>query len=446
MSADQDHSFSRRRFNQTAVVGALGLACGLPDAAEARRNRGSWKVPLRRVYTARKPAEVNGGPLELPPWTLGRDSSSDSAMLMFRGNPSHTFYGTGDISDDLKVIWKHRMIDFETKLRGVPKTWRGTGWTGQAAYYAGYVFIGSQGRSFYAFDAATGKVRWRLEGKRMFKSSPCFYENRLYVGNVDNQIRCIDAATGNVLWARETITDCDSSPCVVDDRLYICGEDGNARCLDPRTGDKIWETFLGGRGKGSKGGSNGIESSAAIADGELFAGSYDGRLFCVDTATGKIKWTAKTGDDTDASPVISGKFVYVGAEDQASKLYCFDRSQQGKLVWTYEGNRRGYWGTPALADGVLYAAGNDARLHAVDAKTGQGLWKYRAGAAMWSSPAYVNGKLVVGSFDSYIHMVDAKTGQGIKKVKLAGQCLSTPTVVDGKVYIGCSAGTFYCLG
>ena len=235
--------------------------------------------------------------LKLPAWPEKLRDSSWDKTFMFRGNPTHTFYGTGSLRDTLEIQWSHRMIDFHTTLRGRKVTWRGTGWTGQPISYGGYIFVGSVGRSFYAFDAQTGAVRWRLEGKRMFKSSPCFYQNRIYVACVDDLLRCIDASTGRVIWAAHMLNDCDSSPCVVDDKVYICGESGHARCLDPRSGTIIWETYLGGTGPGTKPGSNGVGPQPSQMASCLL---HPGRLFCVDIKTGRVKWTTKTGDDTDA--------------------------------------------------------------------------------------------------------------------------------------------------
>ena len=48
-------------------------------------------------------------------------------------------------------------------------TWAGTGWTGAAVKLGDYVFVGSVGGYVYAFEAMTGKLRWRLKGGGMFK-------------------------------------------------------------------------------------------------------------------------------------------------------------------------------------------------------------------------------------------------------------------------------------
>lgn len=390
-------------------------------------------------------ARTRSGRLTLPAWCYGANSVGDDAMLMFRGNGSHTFYGTGPLPTTApRVAWKFRTARRRTTLRGRPVVWAGTGWTGTAVKYGDYVFFGSVGGYVYALHAETGQLIWQCRGGRMFKGSPCLYKNRLYIGNTDNLLRCIDAETGRVVWRHDTGNDLDSSPCVIDGCLYIAGENGHVRCLNPETGAVIWKTFVGGIAPGSKLGSNGSETSPAVADGELYTATYDGFLFCLDTKSGAIKWKAQTHDDTDASAVILGRYVYACAEEHASYLFCFDR-HDGREVWRYRGNTKGYWSTPAIADGRLHVGGQDGRLHTVDPETGNGLWTHQTGDAIWSSPAVVDGKVVFGSRDAFIYCLDADSGRRLWRKKLDGRIISSPCIIDGKIWIGTATGYFYCL-
>jgi outer membrane protein assembly factor BamB len=392
-----------------------------------------------------EPEEAVGGPLALGPWAHGKSSTSTATMLMFRGNGAHTFYGTGPLPEQApRILWQHRMIDFPSLYYGEPHVWSGTGWTGQAAKLGDYVFIGSQGCHLYAFEAASGKLRWRFHGDRMFKASVCLYENRVYIGNVDNFLRCLDAATGKVIWKLNTMKDLDSSACVVDDRLYIAGENGHARCLDPRTGTQIWKTFVGAINRGPKGGSYGSETSPAVANGEYYCATYDGELFRIDAATGEIVWKAITGDDTDASPVIWGDFVYAAAQEKSPFVHCFERAT-GKLVWKKQ-SKGGFWASPALSGGKLFIGSAGGEILALDATSGALVWRVDLGHPTWSSASVVDEKLVIAGFDGVLRCLDAKTGKPVWEKKLGGRMHSTPCIVDGKIYIGTRQGFFYAIG
>jgi eukaryotic-like serine/threonine-protein kinase len=151
-----------------------------------------------------------------------------------------------------------------------------------------------------------------------------------------------------------------------------------------------------------------------------------------------VRWKARTYDDTDASPVIAGEFVYAAAEERASYLYCFTRDT-GREVWRYSGNPSGYWSTPAFAGERPYVGRDDTFLHCVDAKTGQGIWTFRTGAA-------VDGKVVFGSRDANLYCVDAASGREIWRVALDGRINSSPCIVRGYIWIGSATGWIYCFG
>lgn len=419
-----------------SVAGASILTPGLLLAEDKKK-----KVDEEKNWI--EPDGLTGEPLKLPKWSHGKSSTSTSTMLMFRGNPTHTFYGTGPVSEKPKQVWSQTLAKFHTKLRGRKVIWTGTGWSGQPSMLGDFVFVGGQGGYFYAFEAKTGKIRWRFKGRRMFKGSCCIYNNRIYTGNTDDMFRCLDAATGKQIWALDTGTDCDSSGVVVDDRLYVGGESGFLRCLNPANGKHHWKTHLGGTGKGTLPGSNGSETSPAVSDGEVYAATYDGFLHCVNAKNGKVKWKAETGDDTDVSPVIVGDRVYVAAEEKSPFLYCFDRSKKGKTVWSFK-NSTGWWSSPAVVGDKLYIGGNDGRLYCLNAKTGKQIWAFKAGAGIWSSPAVVDGKVIFGCRNPFLYMLDAKTGKFIWKGNMGGRTLSTPIVVNGSIYVGSSAGEFKC--
>lgn len=433
----------KRRTFLISSAAALATAPALVQGALA--GRGS-DTPVKGTKKPRdQPVETAGGPIDLKPWRYGDASTGPDAMLMFRGNPSHTFYGVGPVPEKTpEIVWKHRMIDFESLYYGTPHVWAGTGWTGQAAYLDGYVFVGSQGRSFYAFEAETGKVRWRFESSRQIKSSVCLYDNKLYFGSVDDWLRCLDARTGEVVWRVNTGRDLDSSACVVGGRLYIAGENGNARCLDPQTGELHWKYFVGAINRGKKTGSYGSETSPAVVDGEYYTATYDGELFRLDADTGKKRWIAKTGGDTDASPVVWGDYVYTATEEEAPNIYCFAR-EDGRKVWEVK-KTRGFWSTPAIVDGTLYITCDNGRCYAVDALTGAEKWTTKLNSPSWSSPVVVDGKVLFGDFHGHLWCLDAKTGAEVWKLKLGGHLHSTPVVMNGRIYVGTAAGSFYCLG
>ncbi len=136
-----------------------------------------------------------------------------------------------------------------------------------------------------------------------------------------------------------------------------------------------------------------------------------------------------------------------------------------KLVpaWTFSfggEKQRGQESQPLVADGVMYVTGSYSRVFAIDVKTGEELWQYDArlpdgimpccdvinrGAALYEDMVYF------GTLDAKIVALDAKTGKVKWKKKVgdykAGYSLTaTPLIVEGKVVTGVSGGEFGIVG
>ena len=136
-----------------------------------------------------------------------------------------------------------------------------------------------------------------------------------------------------------------------------------------------------------------------------------------------------------------------------------DNVAQLGFAWEYRlGTRRGLEATPVVVDGALYTTGNFGWVYAVDAATGHELWKYNPevdgqwgryaccdainrGVAVWQ------GRVYVGALDGYLHAIDAATGQRLWKVDTlpargpkAPFTLSATPVVAGDLVIVGSAG------
>jgi quinohemoprotein ethanol dehydrogenase len=98
------------------------------------------------------------------------------------------------------------------------------------------------------------------------------------------------------------------------------------------------------------------------------------------------------------------------------------------FAWDYKlGTNRGLEATAVVVDGVMYAAGNWGRVYALDATTGRELWTYNPGVeGQWGRYAccdVVNrglavwkGRVYIASVDGYLHAIDARTGQRVWRV------------------------------
>ncbi len=120
-------------------------------------------------------------------------------------------------------------------------------------------------------------------------------------------------------------------------------------------------------------------------------------------------------------------------------------------------------GTPLFVDGVLYVSTAWSKVYAFDAKTGKQLWQYNPKVpGEWAAKvccglvnrgiAAYNGKIYVGTLDARLVALDAKTGseawstltfEGSKDDPTNRYSITmAPRIVKGKVMIGASGGEF----
>ena len=143
-------------------------------------------------------------------------------------------------------------------------------------------------------------------------------------------------------------------------------------------------------------------------------------------------------------------------ETRFSQLNKIDTDTVGELglAWSLDlHSRRGVEATPIVVDGAMFVSASWSVVHAVNAVTGEELWVYdpqvpREYASKGCCDvvnrgvAVYEGKVFVGAFDGHLHAIDAATGERIWKTdtienrEMAYTITGAPRVINGKVIIG----------
>ena len=125
-----------------------------------------------------------------------------------------------------------------------------------------YLFVATPNNQVIAYDAATGKVRWRFQRELPEGFSALHRTNRgvalwgdkVYVGSIDCVLNALDAKTGKLLWEAQV---CDweqgayitSAPLVAKGKVMIgpsggeFGVRGYLKAFDAETGKPAWTTY-----------------------------------------------------------------------------------------------------------------------------------------------------------------------------------------------------------
>jgi outer membrane protein assembly factor BamB len=265
------------------------------------------------------------------------------------------------------------------------------------------------------------------------------------------------------------------SPAIVGDTVYVGDAEGMLHAVDIKTGKPRW-TYKA---------EDGFETTPLVAGGRVFIGDLGGVFHAVNAADGKKAWTAETLSSIHSSANLAGDGQVVFGNDGA-EIYCLSVAD-GKEVWKRSAGDR-VNSAPAIGFGTALVSGCDAKLRAIDVKTGQEkfaadmgalspgspvvladrilmgtdegrivafaadgskqLWEYKDiqnQAMVYSSVAVSQGIAVAGARDRHVHAVDVNTGAGLWKFRTKGDVESSPAIAGGRVYVGSKDKRLYVL-
>lgn len=213
-------------------------------------------------------------------------------------------------------------------------------------------------------------------------------------------------------------------------------------------GGILWQHQLGGE----------LWSPMSYADGALYLGSDDGGFYAFDVARREVKWRFETGGIIRSGAALSGDNLLFASDD--GFLYCLSRNS-GQLQWRFDLESAevprflpspeppyGYdfmHSTPVVADGVVFVGSANHALFAVDATTGQQVWRFDTQGMIRSTPLVANGRVYVGSWDGYAYAVNTRSGELAWKFDTGQTIQSSPALGDGRIYISSRSARMFAL-
>jgi outer membrane protein assembly factor BamB len=373
----------------------------------------------------------------------------------FRGTPRRAGNVDGsELPGKLDVLWTFEAKGFASAR-----------FDSSPALAGGMVYLGVAEHSVFspagrviALDAETGTLRWERKTRFPVFSSPSVSGGRVIVGegyHQDSQARlyCLDAERGEERWSFETKSHIESSPHVEKDRVYFgAGEDG-LYCLGLDDGKLAWR-FPDAH----------VDISPLVASGLVFAGAGYGEpsAFSLAASDGQLKW--KTALDLPAwgSPVLLGNRLFFGlgngnfvqsAEKPRGAAICL-AATSGKELWRRD-----------LPDAVLTAIASagerlfcgcrDGNIYALDARTGEIVWKRSLGGPIVASPLLGSRNVAAVSTPGRLAVLSGESGEelaGFDLARLAGEgakdltVYASPSARGGQIIVTAGRGAVAALG
>jgi outer membrane protein assembly factor BamB len=163
-----------------------------------------------------------------------------------------------------------------------------------------------------------------------------------------------------------------------------------------------------------------------------------------------LKWKQSIGTSS-AHPVIVGKTIYVGSE--SCFLYALD-AETGNILWKYDlrepgHERRSIRSAALVYNDIVITNSWDNVVYALDANSGSLKWKYVSpfplitfnwGFFITPSPTVHNGIIYIGLADGRLHAINIQTGTALWTFATTAEIVSTPAYYENTIYFGAGHG------
>lgn len=218
-----------------------------------------------------------------------------------------------------------------------------------------------------------------------------------------------------------------AKPLVTDDYVYVGDLGNNFHKINIETGDEEWifsesEGFFIGQ--------------AAEKDGVIYAPSDDGNLYAIDE-DGNLIWSFKTGHYLWSQPLVTEDAIYLGSMDH----FVYGISLDGEELWSYE-MKGAVVGSPILGEdgNTVFVGSIGDDFVALDITTGEQRWSFQAEDSLWGTPALANGLLYLADIGGNLYALDPENGEQSFQTEFEGSAVGGITVIDDAIAFATEQG------
>ena len=152
-------------------------------------------------------------------------------------------------------------------------------------------------------------------------------------------------------------------------------------------------------------------------------------------------WTFECEDEVRSSPAVVDGVLYVGSYD--NNLWALD-ARTGEFIWKYP-TGGGVASSPCVWRDLVIVGSEDRVLYAVFTHNGRISWTCPTQDRIRSSPRVAMEHVFFGSDDRHLYNVSARNGRVVWKFEAVGPIRSSPTIVEEIVYVGSQDHYVYAL-
>jgi len=172
----------------------------------------------------------------------------------------------------------------------------------------------------------------------------------------------------------------------------------------------------------------GVWAQPLLLDGVLYITSMDHFVYAVNAETGESIWQVDLGGAVASTPLLYENALYVGTFAREIVRLSLDGDITARYTTT-----DWIWGTPVIADNILYAADLVGNVYALEL-TGDDFterWRKQVTTrAIRPSPVVVEDRLVVASRDNFVYWLNRNTGDTLVRQDVRGEVMAELLVLE----------------
>lgn len=286
------------------------------------------------------------------------------------------------------------------------------------------VFVGDDMGQLTAYSLKKGKKLWTFESKKRIVGTPAASEGVVVFGSADRNIYGLNAKDGSLLWKVEATEPVLGAVSIDKGIAFIGASDQTFRAINIHTGEIVW-SYSGVKGY--------IESKPLISDNKVIFGAWDNTLYALDQTTGKELWKWTGGltrmhfSPAAVWPVAANGKVFI--TDPQRAMTAIDINN-GETIWrTFESKVRETIGLSEDGEQVYSKTMNDSIVcYGTRGNSPQKIWASNVGFGYEHAPSMPQEKegVVFGSTkEGLIFALDAQTGNVLWKHKIGNSLIST---------------------
>ena len=255
------------------------------------------------------------------------------------------------------------------------------------------VVFGSADKKIYGLNAKNGKLLWVVEAKAPVLGAVTIENGVAYIGASDGVFRAINIHTGELVWTYEQVKGyIETKPLVTADLVIFGAWDNTLYAINKTNGQEEWRWT---------GGIKGMHFSPAAvwpvaANGKVFITDPKRAMTAIDIQTGTTVWRTNQSMVRETIGLSEDK-ERIYSKTMNDSIVCYSaKGDSPKQLWASD-LAFGYEHAPSMQvekDGVMYGSTKNGLMFALDAKTGEILWKHKVGNSLISTLTPLDGNSV----------------------------------------------------